>query len=523
MTLMAVMASDSFAQQSLIEKCEDAGSRRLVVLALAEKSSLGVRVLPGVSKDKETYLELGKTLGMETTLITDDDIVEKFATDSEHREYDRLWAQFHAANDRVSKKRDELYLAQRRKKPRAVIVKLRTELQSLEDKAEATRIEINEFSSRLLPRGELVKQKLREARDKIVREDPSAEIVFAFSGHGTNCADSGRPDEVGWCIYVQRGVLISDREIFDILKPSGMILDSCFSGRIEQRLGTIHAKDSFAGTDGVFLFASAHAQQIATDTQSGGILTNALQNMMNASSEQICGMDMDQDGQISEREVAVAMLMGFYNRTTASNAAFYGRPRGLIDLGDEYKHRSFSDRGQTPVSVVRDRCMFKVSPQAGCSINNGPRSGAGHDSRNSCVDHLGRLTAMVSNLDDFKFPPAERTLKRFSFLYTPHDKPAGGRGGGSSAIEFPIDDLQPLADFKPDPEEDARWALAGRQSKLFIDQWRAEIEERTRACQAGMNPDECKAWDGVTNSVDELFRRLYIYGTQIVLQSRAYY
>lgn len=223
--------------------------------------------------------------------------------------------------------------------------------------------------------------------------------VFNYSGHGFRCKKPGQ--EVQFCmllpavevpiqceedefglITMNKGCsdyFLTTREIVDRFNPSTIVVDACHSGQM-----TLDIKRIFSTTT---VIASSLSHEKASDW---GILFGLLYRMVKAKDEDLCQLDIDQDGQVSLPE----SLFGIYG----SNLKYY---KNAISLRNKVSNHNV-DKYQTPnfsgfsSSILEyNKCFIKPKNKAKCPTTKSSE----REDRKSCTYLVKRMNKVKDSVN----------------------------------------------------------------------------------------------------------------------------
>lgn len=448
-TILNTMVVYGNQQNTAITGCSNNQNR--VMLVIAAESNL-----PGVQVDAQTFGRFGQTLGAKVEVLRPQDF-EDAAYDNEQ---DR-----NRANELLSR-----------------IRKLQQQNQSSAKVWQQYRA-ISRKSSAMAFK-DMLKKKVEELR----RQNPEAEIWTSYAGHGVNCKQEG--GDVQWCarVSLQAGEheQISYSELTDIIRPTGMFLDSCFSGRAANE-STLGARENSRGDLNAFLFASTTGLQAARDI-GGGVLAGVISQLMNASPEQACKLDLDGDGEISQRELGVSVVGAFYNAATPSRQINSTEPlpmRSAFKKMDDRSFQTMNNNIQVPVSHrVSGQCIARIANPGVC-----PSAQRQHESplAQMCPD----VGVLVLNLADSQnaIQSAGGMANYFSFLFKPSasTRKSAERGTDSYSVASILSTPAP-GPHDISPELQARREEILRAS-AFLVEWQNELQTKMSSCAGSMPAD----------------------------------
>ena len=99
--------------------------------------------------------------------------------------------------------------------------------------------------------------------------------------------------------------LITAEELINAYPAQSFIIDSCHSGQM-----ALEVKKRLGDENGSFVFASSLGSNTAVDSDNGGgQLIESLVKMLESKDEDLCKLDFDNDGQISEREAYAGVFL----------------------------------------------------------------------------------------------------------------------------------------------------------------------------------------------------------------------
>lgn len=170
------------------------------------------------------------------------------------------------------------------------------------------------------------------------KNGPSSQVMINISTHGVRCKT--RNGEIQWGFIIpekrldlrsaapQRNdpeylfncedtnfqkLFVSAKDLVDSTEPNGIIIDTCYAGHFEKNLISIN--DPSLKKSGFFILTSSNdfltTSEEYTENKKNkvGPLFHALKQLVE--SPEICQMDLNSDGELSQDEVAFYML-GFY-------------------------------------------------------------------------------------------------------------------------------------------------------------------------------------------------------------------
>lgn len=164
------------------------------------------------------------------------------------------------------------------------------------------------------------------------RENTGGKAALNYSGHGVRCKKPG--GEVTWCIALPvkelkvnkedyfplpessnenvfiltenlKNSMVTVSEINDAYPSKVAMIDSCHSGEMAVEMMNIQGRN---GQDSTFVLAATVGSNVAYDDAPGGRLMSALKQLVTSSDENLCKLDFNQDGQISEREALAGIF-----------------------------------------------------------------------------------------------------------------------------------------------------------------------------------------------------------------------
>lgn len=231
-----------------------------------------------------------------------------------------------------------------------------------------------------------------------------------FSGHGTPCQMKPK-SPVEWCLALPnipkdkiaelgaRGVegdplvlyqgarstglnsfsdnseyFVSASELTAALGPDSIILDSCFSGLANARIIQDTIK---SGNKNIPMIISASlSNQYAREVPdgSGGVLMTTLSKIINLKDSQKCALDLGGDGQISEREIGLELMIES-TRQRLSKTDLTKLLNKNIPIANG---QAVTGQQQTMNGVLVNRCLLPVSklPNFKCPTNQDPKYAA---------------------------------------------------------------------------------------------------------------------------------------------------
>ncbi len=181
-------------------------------------------------------------------------------------------------------------------------------------------------------------------------------------------------------------VSFKDLQTFADRAPTGWIIDACESGAMECRLSERMTQKDF------FLMAASLRTQKAVDTEHGSLFTKALLDVALAKAPDICRADMDKDGEMSERELALLLFLKF------SNVMKLPAVTSESGLTDEQRNKEINEP-QLPFSRVRNQCIIRINEHFGC-----PKPVNKAESL-TCSDFRSKASSLIQSISQFRKTP----------------------------------------------------------------------------------------------------------------------
>ena len=205
--------------------------------------------------------------------------------------------------------------------------------------------------------------------------DPEKNRAINFSGHGVRCQthDDRLQDKYQWCLVLPSPVrlrekhlsvidgeailnietademskyVVTAKELVDAYPAKNILLDACHTGQ-----AVIDLKRDLGKHHGTFVFATSLGSLEAVDGDQGGVLFFSLNSLLDASDENLCMLDMDNDGSISQREA----YMGIFINNLFINPKEINSFKGVA-----YKNSSVPNI-QLPFSNATNQCFLMPS------------------------------------------------------------------------------------------------------------------------------------------------------------------
>lgn len=489
--LLLAFTQASFANASF-ESCEETKHRAFLIIG-ADAS------LDGVKEDLKAFSLLAKTSGANSALIGPSVVDKKIAVDpSQQNKLDQLIERLEKNGKNKGSTRAQM------EKKLALHNELVTQLQAIPQKSKA----------------DLLREAISAKRAELLSKDPAAEIILTYSGHGTLC-DSAEatptPDSLKWCARIGQQ-LISEEELKELSQAKGFILDSCYSGRFAW------SKSEAGGT---FLLASAMGNQLAEDL-SGGFLAQTIQQLLEADSESACAVDLDHNGEISERELAAISVLSFWGKRAAliqSKESATNRAGAMQEVGyTKNIGAPFDDRdrsGQVPTSKnVGDRCLLKIKNPKNCKNALGEKalsgSGVCQIEKNKS-ENLARSLAFLNESRVGETNPLSFLLEAPNA--TKKNAVKNSRGGFTyPVIEADLLSLTPM----PGSSGPTFYDKALSASAKFIADWESDLYQKMSECAIQSADDEtCKSVDRNLQNLQQEFENLEYQLLMLSRQSRS--
>lgn len=201
--------------------------------------------------------------------------------------------------------------------------------------------------------------------------------VFAYSGHGVPCV--GQNIEKSNCIVLPTipAKYILFESIVDAYEPDHIFLDSCHSGAGVLAVNYQKKLSGYNNQTGFSLIASSSGSQVAADDSlRGGRLFHSMKSLL--SGENVCNMDFDHDGEISERELSASIYSVFLNQSCISE-----KIRGLVR---QNKYLEIASRTQTPITISKSSCFAKLTSKMKEKCGITERKGNEHPTCSESID-----------------------------------------------------------------------------------------------------------------------------------------
>lgn len=193
-------------------------------------------------------------------------------------------------------------------------------------------------------------------------------------------------------------MFVSANDIVNEISPDGIIIDTCYSGEFEKNI--ISTNLNYLKKDGLFIFTSAlnnmmSEEVTAENKQQSGVLFESLNRIID--SPQICSLDINQDGELSQEEI------GFYFLSVYTTLAQDELP--INKLLSEYnqlekKKQTHKDLNYNlGTAKVNDKCFYKIPEVANCpnKPNLSSQQMTCSDKLNIIEDATDRLKSLFNN------------------------------------------------------------------------------------------------------------------------------
>ncbi len=162
-----------------------------------------------------------------------------------------------------------------------------------------------------------------------------------------------------------KNLFVSAEDLVDSIDPSGIIVDTCYSGHLEKNL--IEVKHKILNKEGLFIFTSSldflTALEEETDSEKRvGPLFHALGQLVESSD--ICDLDINSDGDFSQEEIAMYML-GFYFKNAHDKMPIDSLLKeidAIPEIQQSWKNTT-ANLGSVKVS---SSCMMKINSKFNC-------------------------------------------------------------------------------------------------------------------------------------------------------------
>jgi hypothetical protein len=231
-----------------------------------------------------------------------------------------------------------------------------------------------------------------------------------FAGHGVRCRKPG--GEITWCLVLPGGenlrqtdvlitygggnlltlnektekYLVTSEELLSAYPAKSLMLDSCHSGQM-----VIDVENNIGNQTGTFVFASTLSSNIAYDftssgSEEGGRLFSNLEKLLSTSDENLCKLDLNRDGKVSQREAYMGIFAANVNIEKISR-----EPEGLGTVS--------SRSSQLAQANPSDRC-FAIPSGGSCPGQ------ANILETNICKVEERRTDALLNNLQEIFEKPS---------------------------------------------------------------------------------------------------------------------
>ena len=246
---------------------------------------------------------------------------------------------------------------------------------------------------------------LKKLKD-LSQSDSAKNRAINFSGHGVRCQtqDEELQKKYQWCLILPGPVglrqkhisviegeavlklgtsddmskyVVTAKELVDAYPAKNIILDACHTGQ-----AVIDLKTELGEHQGTFVFATALGSLQAMDGDQGGVLFSSLNSLLDASDENLCTLDLDNDGSISQREV----YMGIFINNLFINPNEINSFKGVA-----YNNSSFPNT-QLPFSNATNQCF--VMPSKMCEQTKA------QNLLSTCDSEINKQESLNENLAD---------------------------------------------------------------------------------------------------------------------------
>ena len=236
-------------------------------------------------------------------------------------------------------------------------------------------------------------------------------IALNYSGHGVRCQYPD-DDKIHWCLLLPtKGTkaydlnnkyddklhssifiideksedhLVTDIELLEAYPAQAAIIDSCHSGQID-----LEWKKQIGKNKGTFLFASALGQTVALDDpDTGGKLVGRLKNMVTENSKEICKLDLDGDGNISQREAGFAL--------------FFSSIKWAERKGKDFRPYLSKNAPQVHLIEGSDQCLFST-PENICQRPFSKESSKCESSNQKYKYFKNSVASLIKDKEPFSF------------------------------------------------------------------------------------------------------------------------
>lgn len=371
---------------------------------------------------------------------------------------------------------------------------------------------LKSISSRFL---ELLPPPVRSAKDafKLLIQKKRNELgpnetlrVAEYSGHGSVCAVAGSPKIRRWCGFIPSffsqvsktrwsqaedfllpsgkapGIgyeIFTDDEWFEMTEAPINLIDSCHAGAAVASMKRLQK----GAKNGIMAIVTSLDGQLADDTKTGGRLFQFLAELSSKPAPLSCSLDLDRDGQISERELGAVVFQKFWQAggNPFETASLELAIRESKKVTATALASQLAGEVDLPASVVSDRCALGL-PSSCPRATTDPQATA-------CANLRSRVARLASGLTRLTGPVSPAPKKS-----TLSARPRSPQGEDNN--------------LPAGPHGNVGWVIDARkmEATTFLRQWALELSSKSALCSKAPEASNACSIPPLSSSLDTIHR-----------------